>query len=318
MEYKKELIENKMVVYAIANKINGKKYIGITTNSFAERYPHGIRAHHNPHLRNSVKKYGQANFEVILLEKNVKDMETLCKLEMKYIEKYDTCNADKGYNKSLGGLGVRQTERSEEHCRNISIAKKKIGLNTLTRMTPEAIKKRNAKISKAMSGKNNPMWNGGTSRNYLRNKMTEEEYQKMLENRRQSMMGENNHRYGITKSKMKPETLEKLRQASLGKNNPMYGKNIKDYMTEEAYEQWKKNVANPGAKNGMARKTVIVYKGKKYEFDYAQEGIDYFKNKGEHITRYWFYNGVTEKYKNKFQFVGYIEDYEEYIKALVK
>lgn len=279
MEYKRELIENKMVVYAITNKINGKKYIGITTNSFAERYPHGIRAHHNPHLRNSVKKYGQENFEVILLEKNVEDMETLCKLEMKYIEKYDTCNVDKGYNKSLGGLGVRQIERSEEHCRNLSKAKK--GINPLASYTPEQMARRNAKLSKSLSGKNNP-------------------------------------RYGMTKDKLKPETLKKLRQASLGENNPMYGKNIKDYMTEEEYEEWKKKVANPGAKNGMARKAVIIYKNQKYEFDYAQEGIDYFKNKGEHITRYWFYNGVTEKYKDKFQFVGYIEDYEEYIKALAK
>ena len=57
-------------------------------------------------------------------------------------------------------------------------------------------------------------------------------------------------------------------------------------------------------------KTIIIYKGEKYEFDYAQEGIDYFRNKGEHITRYWFYNGVTEKYKNIFQFVGYEENHK--------
>ena len=282
MEYGKELFENKMVVYAIKNKINNKRYIGITTNSFAERYPHGIRAHHNPHLRNSVKKYGHSNFTVELLAKNIDNMETLCELEIEYIKKYDTCNKEKGYNKSLGGRGVRLPHPfSREHCKNISIGKKRVGLNTLTRMTPEAIEKRNTKISKAFRGKNNP-------------------------------------RYGMTRDKINPETLEKLRRASLGKNNPMYGKNIKDYMTEEEYEEWKKNVANPGAKNGMARKTVIVYKGKKYEFDYAQEGIDYFKNKGEHITRYWFYNEVTEKYKDKFQFVGYIEDYGEYIKALAK
>lgn len=279
MEYRDELKENKMIVYMIRNKINNKKYIGITTNSFAERYPHGIRAHHNPHLRNSVKKYGQENFEVVLLEKNVKDMETLCELEMKYIEKYDTCNPDKGYNKSLGGLGVRQTERSEEHCRNLSRAKK--GINPLRNYTPEQMARRNAKLSRALRGKNNP-------------------------------------RYGMTRDKLKPETLEKLRRASMGKNNPMYGKNIKDFMTPEAYEEWKKKVACPGAKNGRARKTIIIYKGQKYEFDYAQEAIDYFKNKGEYITRYWFYNGVSDKYKHIFQFVGYKEDYDKYIETLVK
>lgn len=279
MEYRDELKENKMIVYMIRNKINNKKYIGITTNSFAERYPHGIRAHHNPHLRNSVKKYGQENFEVVLLEKNVKDMETLCELEMKYIEKYDTCNPDKGYNKSLGGLGVRQTERSEEHCRNLSRAKK--GINPLRNYTPEQMARRNAKLSRALRGKNNP-------------------------------------RYGMTRDKLKPETLEKLRRASMGKNNPMYGKNIKDFMTPEAYEEWKKKVACPGAKNGRARKTIIIYKGQKHEFDYAQEAIDYFKNKGEYITRYWFYNGVSDKYKHIFQFVGYKEDYDKYIETLVK
>lgn len=274
MEYREELKENKMVVYMIENKINHKKYIGITTNSFAERYPHGIRAHHNSHLRKSVKKYGQKNFKVTLLEKNVEDIETLQELETQYIEKYDTCNKDKGYNKSLGGYGVRLPQPfSKEHCKKISETKKEIGLNTLTRMTPKAIEIRNAKISKAFKGKNNP-------------------------------------RYGMTKDKLKPETLGKLRQASLGKSNSMYGKNIKDYMTEEAYEEWKKKVARHGAENGRARKTIIIYKGEKYEFDYAQEGIDYFRNKGEHITRYWFYNGVTEKYKNIFQFVGYEENHK--------
>lgn len=69
VEHREDLINNKMVVYMITNKINNKKYIGITTNSFTERYPHGIRAHHNQHLRKSVKKYGQENFEVALLER---------------------------------------------------------------------------------------------------------------------------------------------------------------------------------------------------------------------------------------------------------
>lgn len=273
MNYRKELKENKMVVYMIENKVNHKKYIGITTNSFAERYPHGIRSHHNPHLRKAVAKYGQENFVITLLEKNVKDIETLEQLEMKYIKEYDTCNKEKGYNISLGGKGVRLTKRTKEHCMHLSQAKK--GINPLANYTPEQMAIRNAKLSKALRGKNNP-------------------------------------RYGMTKDKLKPETIEKLRQAALGKNNPMYGKNIKDYMTEEAYEEWKLKVARHGANNGRARKTIIIYKGKKYEFDYAQEGIDYFKNKGEHITRAWFYKGVTDKYKDIFQFVGYEEDYKKF------
>jgi group I intron endonuclease len=262
------------IVYEIKNKVNGKRYIGITTNTFNERYPHGIRAHHNPHLRNSVKKYGQENFEVILLEKNVEDMETLCKLEEMYIKKYDTCNPDKGYNKSLGGLGVRLPHPfTEEHCRNLSEAKK--GINPLRNYTPEQMARRNAKLSKSLSGKNNP-------------------------------------RYGMTKDKLKPETIEKLRQAALGKNNPMYGKNIKDYMTEEAYEEWKLKVARHGRMNGRARKTIVVYKGQEYVFDYCRQAINYFKDKGEPITVNWIYRGINPNYQDRFQFFGYEEDYKKY------
>jgi len=281
MEYTDEFKNNKMVVYMIINKINNKKYIGITTNSLAERYPHGIKAHHNPHLRKSVLKYGQKNFEVTLLEKNIENINTLQNLEIKYIEQYDTCNKDKGYNKSLGGFGVRQTERTKEHCLNLSKAKK--GINPLASYTPEQMAIRNAKISKAFKGENNPMWKGGES------------YKRLM--------------------KLSPEE-RAIKFAHKGESNPMYGKNIKDYMAEEAYEEWKLKVAHHGKDNGMARKTIIIYEGKKYEFDYAQEGIEYFKNKGEHITRYWFYKGVTKEYRDIFQFVGYEESYEKYVNTL--
>ena len=278
MNYTDEMMTEKMVVYAIENKVNGKKYIGATTKSFKERYPGGIRAHHNLHMRRSVKKYGHSNFKVTLLAKNLESIEELQRKEMKCIQEFDTCNKEKGYNKSLGGLGVRLPQPfSEERRRAMSEARK--GINPLRNYTPEQMARRSAKLSKALGGKNNP-------------------------------------RYGMTKDKLKPETLEKLRNASLGKNNPMYGKNIKDHMTEEAYEQWKKNVARPGAKNGNARKAVIIYKNKEYRYDYAQKGIDYFKAKGEPITRNWFYNGINEKTGKSFQFVGYEEEYEKYKKEV--
>lgn len=278
MNYTDEMMTARMVVYAIENKINGKKYIGITTNSFKERYPSGIRAHHNLHVRRSVKKYGHSNFRVNLLAKNVGSIEELQELEVEFIEMYDACNPKKGYNKAFGGRGVRLPQPlNKERARKLSIAKR--GINPLRNYTPEQMARRNAKLSKSLSGKGNPM-------------------------------------YGMTKDKLKPETLEKLRNASLGKNNPMYGKNIKDHMTEEAYEQWKKNVARPGAKNGNARKAVIIYKNKEYRYDYAQKGIDYFKAKGEPISRNWFYNGINEKTGKSFQFVGYEEEYEKYKKEV--
>lgn len=43
-------------------------------------------------------------------------------------------------------------------------------------------------------------------------------------------LGENNPNYG--------------NHALAGKNNPMYGKNIKDYMSEEAYNKWKNHLKN--------------------------------------------------------------------------
>lgn len=279
MTYSDELIENRMVVYAITNKINNKKYIGITSNSFAERYPHGIRAHHNPHLRKSVRKYGHDNFKVELLEKNIGSIELLQELEMKYIKEYNTCDSEKGYNKSLGGFGVRQTKRSKEHCMNLSRAK--MGINPLASYTKEQMDKRNAKLSRSLSGKGNP-------------------------------------RYGMTKDKLQPETLEKLRQAALGKKNPMYGKNIKDYMTKEAYEEWKRKACRPqfGAENPNAKPAVIVYKNKAYMFGCMKEGIEYFKSLGEYITISWIYRGIAPKYKDKFQYIGYEKEYIEHEQAL--
>ena len=46
-----------------------------------------------------------------------------------------------------------------------------------------------------------------------------------------------------------------------GEKNPMFGKNIKDYMSDEAYEQWKKNISKSvsGEKNPMFGKNIKDY-----------------------------------------------------------
>jgi hypothetical protein len=57
-----------------------------------------------------------------------------------------------------------------------------------------------------------------------------------------------------------------------GKNNPMYGKNIKDYMTPEKYEQYRKNlsIANSGKNNPFYGKTHTKETVEKIKFGLKQ------------------------------------------------
>lgn len=57
--------------------------------------------------------------------------------------------------------------------------------------------------------------------------------------------GENNPFYGKKHSNKFKKKLSKERKGKwyIGEKNPMYGKSIKDFMTPEKYEQWKKNIA---------------------------------------------------------------------------
>ena len=46
----------------------------------------------------------------------------------------------------------------------------------------------------------------------------------------------------LNKPPVKEETKQKLSLLFSGENNPMYGKKLKDYMTEEEYDNWKNNL----------------------------------------------------------------------------
>jgi len=66
--------------------------------SFNKRYRGDwLKYTHNPILKNSVNKYGVDNFDFEIIEDNVKDIDELNKLEIKYAEKYNTYRPN-GYN----------------------------------------------------------------------------------------------------------------------------------------------------------------------------------------------------------------------------
>lgn len=109
-------------IYGVVNKVNGKTYVGQTGERFLRRYWHHqwkLRdgSHDNCHLQKAWNKYGEDNFDFIVIEV-VNDTALLDELEIKYIDQYK--KNDKSYNMLLGGGGRRGFPISEN-------AKKMIG-----------------------------------------------------------------------------------------------------------------------------------------------------------------------------------------------
>lgn len=92
---------NKYYLYCHTNKINNKKYIGISLQKPSHRWQNGKGYKGCPKFEKAIKKYGWDNFTHEILLNNLTQKEA-CYLEKEYIEKYDTIN--NGYNILEGGL----------------------------------------------------------------------------------------------------------------------------------------------------------------------------------------------------------------------
>jgi group I intron endonuclease len=102
-------------VYKITNNITNKSYIGWTNKPVDNRWKqHKFYAFNkisNNKFPNAIKKYGVDCWDVItLIEVDSKD--TAKKLEIEFIEKYDTYH--NGYNSTKGGDGNNCIIMSEE------------------------------------------------------------------------------------------------------------------------------------------------------------------------------------------------------------
>lgn len=89
-------------VYMHTNKINGKKYVGITSIKPEKRWNSGFGYVKNEHFYSAIKKYGWENFEHKVLCGDL-SLQDACDIERYLIKYYNLQDYNFGYNIMAGG-----------------------------------------------------------------------------------------------------------------------------------------------------------------------------------------------------------------------
>lgn len=109
----------KYILYCHTNKVNGKKYIGITSTKPEKRWQNGKGYCHNSYFYSAIQKYGWDSFshEIWYTDLTVAEAN---ELEIAMIEKYNSANREFGYNIDLGGnqAGKVSEETRRKHREN--------------------------------------------------------------------------------------------------------------------------------------------------------------------------------------------------------
>lgn len=110
---------NDYKIYCHTNKINGKKYIGQTCQSLADRWGSDGRRYKGQPFYAAIEKYGWDNFEHELLFQNLSQEEADLK-EQELIALYNTTNKKFGYNITEGGHSSTLSEEQKELRRQLN------------------------------------------------------------------------------------------------------------------------------------------------------------------------------------------------------
>ena len=101
-------------VYQHKNKINGKVYIGITSQKPEQRWgSQGCNYKSSPHFYSAIQKYGWDNFEHNILFTDL-TKEQACLREQELIKEYNLMNREFGYNSTSGGDIFTMNEEAKQ------------------------------------------------------------------------------------------------------------------------------------------------------------------------------------------------------------
>lgn len=268
-------------IYKITNEINGKCYIGQSTN-LVQRIRKHIKTllngtNRNEHLQNAYNKYGTGNFTIEIIEEC--DSEKLDEREIFWIDFYKSYDKNFGYNKTKGGKG---------------------GNGYFEVCDEDKLKEIRDKKSTSVSGENNPIYGAhcytdGFVIKYIKDDQIAEyesngwrkgvpDHVKTRE--RIANLGPNNGFYGKSHS---DDTKRKLSESRLGENNWNFGKVLyhKDskqkYISLNEVEHYESDGWTRGATDEFARKISERKVGKKTPEDvlrkkshiYVYNGTEY-------------------------------------------
>jgi len=142
----------KYVLYEHRNKVNGKRYIGITNNTVKRWYGNGKHYDGSPYFWSAILKYGWNNFKHTIIFDDL-SREEASELEKLFISMFRTREKPFGYNLTEGGISA-PTMLGKHHSKE---TRRKMREAALGRAIPEEQRKAHSKwMSENYVGKGNP------------------------------------------------------------------------------------------------------------------------------------------------------------------